>query len=250
MQTRRLLEREDNMKISKLLSLAALMLMALPNIANAQGSFQGPYVGIQLGAAKGLDKGIEYLNGATDAYRERTEPVGAIFGVNGGYNWLVQPHVLLGIEGDVEHRSQEDHAAQTVNGVYNPNFVAGTSVKTSASLRLRLGYVFEQAGSPALAYLTGGYAGADIHTSMTDRGNYNPPKTVSSKKWLNGWTVGVGYEQFLSQHISGKVEFRFSEYGKRPGPDVNQLWGVLGNYSESYTNYIDYSFRVSAAYHF
>lgn len=98
-------------------------------------------------------------------------------GAYAGYNFQVDPNWVIGLEGDVLGSSQ------STNG-------------WDSSVRGRLGYAYDR----YLFYGTGGVAFGDI-------------KNNGASKTRTGWTVGAGIEAALSSHVTGRVEFRYTDLG-------------------------------------
>lgn len=230
------------MNKSNIILLAGLALAASPTMAFADTTFQGPYAGAQIGWAKGHDKGTEYSSpGSPSGYTQLTKPKGAVYGIYGGYNWIPKPHVLLGVEADFEGRSQDGNTDQIYNGSPDSTYPVKTKIRSAASLRGRLGYLFDKGHS--LAFITAGFAVADIKTTFGSVGSV--PSSESDTKWKNGWTAGFGFEHFFSNMISAKLEYRYSSYGTR-NVSTSELWS---GYTER-QKYYDQSIRLGVAYHF
>ena len=71
-----------------------------------------------------------------------------------------------------------------------------------------MGKIFNQ--DKTLAYLTAGYGAVDI------KSNFIIVEIPFSKSgWQSGYTVGFGLEHLLSDKVSIKTEYRFSDYGKK-----------------------------------
>ncbi len=69
------------------------------------------------------------------------------------------------------------------------------------------------ANPSTLLYLVGGYAGQNIHTD----GFATVPgasASFSNDQTVNGWTVGPGFETGLFGAWTGKLEYRYSQFGR------------------------------------
>ena len=84
---------------------------------------------------------------------------------------------------------------------------ATSDIDWLALATVRLGYSWDR----WLAYVKGGYAGANVHSSLTDSVGHG---TVD-KKWHNGWTVGAGVEYQFLKNISLGLEYNFVDLGSR-----------------------------------
>ncbi len=70
-----------------------LLFLAMPEFALAQSNFDGLYIGLTAGRARGVDKGTEYKNnGATfQGVTQQTTPKGNFYGAFLGANMTAQP---------------------------------------------------------------------------------------------------------------------------------------------------------------
>jgi len=161
---------------------------------NWNGFYLGGTAGTTLASVRGTgddltEPGGEIGNNAT----------GFFIGGQAGYNWMFGPRVVAGVEGDFSYFNSK----QT-----NLNFDNSTITQVDASwiatLRGRLGY----STGPALLYATGGAAWVNV----TDLFNWGTQ--VSSKKTLNGWTIGGGIETVLSGNWTMKSEYLFVDAGR------------------------------------
>lgn len=108
-------------------------------------------------------------------------------GVYTGYN-KQDGQIVYGVEGDVNFSSidathKKVEADQGFNG----------------SLRARVGYDV----SPALVYATGGLAATNLEVS---------DKTSDSNKTLLGLTLGAGVETKITEQITARTEYRYTNY--------------------------------------
>ena len=136
----------------------------------------GPYAGIFLG----------YNWGNFEAVSADADDIAG--GGYAGYNWQVS-NFVFGVEGDVGYSAQEASAGarQAQNGLFG-------------SLRGRAGYSF----NPFMIYATGGVAAADIE--YTEAG-------VADSNTSVGYTVGGGVEGFVTDNVTARVEYRYTDYG-------------------------------------
>ncbi len=74
----------------------------------------------------------------------------------------------------------------------------------SFDLSARAGYVV---GEKNLVYVRGGYANTRGDVTQTIAN-----VTTSSKKTFDGWSIGGGVERKLTDNISARVEYRFSDF--------------------------------------
>ncbi|HEY0145821.1 MAG TPA: outer membrane protein, partial [Methylovirgula sp.] len=126
---------------------------------------------------------------------------GGLFGVQAGYNYQSGP-LVAGIEGDINFGG--------VSGTNNPfpGATANGNINAEGSLRARFGYAFNH----TMVYITGGYTGANLKSSLTDFG-ISPNIYANESTYLNGWTIGAGVEYAITRNVSVKAEYLYSNYG-------------------------------------
>ncbi|MBW3098732.1 outer membrane protein [Pseudohoeflea coraliihabitans] len=148
-----------------------------------------------------------YSWGETDAI---SDVDGAMGGVYGGYNWQ-SGNFVYGVEADVGYSGAEGTAA-------------GVSAEQGAfgSIRARLGYDM----NPFLVYGTVG--GAATNLELNSGG-------ASDDQVMYGYTVGAGVETFVTEKITTRLEYRYTDYGSE---DFNLGAGTFS------TGYDDHSVRA------
>ena len=143
---------------------------------------------------------------------------GAYVGLYGGYNWLASriggnPDVdgIDGLTGGgyVGYNYQFDQnwvaGIEGMGGVSGAeNSFGGVNVEQNweASLRGRMGYAFENSMVYGLAGLAGTKASVSTPTGSDSRVNL-------------GWTIGAGIETHLTENITARAEYDYSDYGAR-----------------------------------
>lgn len=116
-------------------------------------------------------------------------PGTAFGGVQAGYNYQTGPWVL-GVEADVGYGHAKGNAGPV-----------RAEMNTSGTVRARAGYAFDN----VLVYGTGGLAWSSF--KLAD--------AVDSRTTTRaGWTLGAGLEYGVTQNISVKGEYLYSDYGK------------------------------------
>jgi outer membrane immunogenic protein len=143
------------------------------------GSWDGAYVGGKATYQWGRVKANKDLN---------TTGPGA--GLYGGYN-LQNGKVVYGGEVDLNYSGVDSTAGnvETKQGV-------------NGSLRARVGYDL----NPALVYGTAGLAVSSMEAS---------DKTSSSSNTMVGLTAGAGVETMITDSITARTEYRFTDYQDR-----------------------------------
>ncbi|QRM54906.1 outer membrane protein [Sinorhizobium sp. BG8] len=116
-------------------------------------------------------------------------------GVYGGYN-LQSGQIVYGGEGDLNY-----------SGIDSKNNVRKAEQGVNGSIRARVGVDL----NPVLLYGTAGVAATNAE--MKD-------STSSDSNTLVGWTAGVGAEAFVTNNVTARVEYRYTDYSsKRFGLD-------------------------------
>ncbi|WP_176083226.1 outer membrane protein [Martelella sp. HB161492] len=134
----------------------------------------------------------------------------------GGYN-LQDGSVVYGVEGDLSNSSQEQ-------SVGNAHFEQGWN----GSLRGRVGYSFD----PILLYGTAGVAATD--TKAVDYAS-------SENQGAFGYTVGAGAEAMITDNLSARLEYRYTDYG-------DQKYNLAsGNYKQGFE---ENTVKAGLAFHF
>ncbi|GBD50650.1 outer membrane protein [Methylopila sp. Yamaguchi] len=158
--------------------------------APAQGySWSGAYLGAQAGYGWSKSKN----KNAPD-----TKPNGGIVGAYAGYNHQFDGSpVVVGVETDFNYDDGEDRKS---NG--------GVSVRNrkswSGATRARVGYAFDK----FLAYGAAGVAYADQKVTASDG-----VVAGHDSKTAVGYTVGVGAESAVTDNVTARVEYRYTDYG-------------------------------------
>ncbi|MBK1866777.1 outer membrane protein [Aestuariivirga sp. YIM B02566] len=189
-------------------------------IEPAAYDWTGPYVGLQAGYAWGendLSAGnvgeiitgeVQALDAATIEGEDGTFDLdGFVGGAHAGYNWQ-SDSLVLGVEGDIEYADLNDEVdILSSDGSGELVGVDEVEINWLGSLRLRAGFAADR----ALFYATGGLAvgGAKLTAKDEDGEEFADD---SATKW--GWTIGGGVEYALTDELSGRIEYRYTDLGK------------------------------------
>lgn len=175
---------------------------------------------------------------------------GFALGLYGGYNWLVAPHIVAGVEADASHnwgkaKARSYFAANPQDPAKGSTAYGEARAPWSGTLRARLGYTIT---NNVMLFATGGLAFAQIEKDATERlaslatvacaatatcpvatwnvatGKYTV-KTMSATGANAGWTVGGGAEGFITDNVSLKGEYLFTRY---PGAKIDTHTGRFG----------------------
>ena len=186
------------------LSLAAPALAAdLPSrrYAPANDYYAPPPVFTWTGFYVGIngDLGVgHFTHGGNPAFGDA---FGGLGGVTAGYNYQ-SGSLLVGAEGDIGFGSISG-SSSALAGASSTGAIQGLG-----TARVRFGYVYDR----ALFYVTGGYAGASQHGTLTDNGAA-PNVFIDQSHMLNGYTVGAGVEFAITNHVSVKGEYLYAGLG-------------------------------------
>jgi opacity protein-like surface antigen len=181
----------------------------------AHADFSGP--------AYDFDPGI---GGGTTSFPARSEGYrlnGGIVGAQAGYNFMITPTILAGIEGDWSWGSSKDNAAGqfilfSSDGLF---FTSEAKLTWQATIRGRLGVT----NGPWLFYGTGGAAFA--HVKWTDNSSFVFAGTTTSSsstdvnKTLTGFALGAGVEYMWTPNWIARLEYLYENFG-----DVSVPFGL------------------------
>jgi outer membrane immunogenic protein len=174
-------------------------------------SWTGLYVGAQVGAAWQRDSLAEAdvcVPGCVDRVTGRS--TGIIGGGHFGFNWQA---------GGAPDRFS-------------------SSIRWQSSVRGRLGYAFDR----VLVYGTGGVAFADIRHSYYEA---TAPASQSFSDTRTGWTAGGGVEYALGGNWTTRVEYRYSDFGKKTDVPAAVFPRFVERHVES-----EHAVRVGVSYKF
>ena len=171
-------------------------------------TWTGFYVGLQGGYAWGDTNwrattiaGAAVDNGTHDSS-------GWMFGGHVGYNQQIGQFVV-GLEGDLEWANIRGNGTGLAVPPGTPMF-HNTKIDWQGSVRARAGFAFDR----ALIYATGGVAFADVNHSYGSTLVAPAFATASYSDTKAGWTVGGGLEYAFTNNITGRAEYRYTDYGR------------------------------------
>jgi outer membrane autotransporter protein len=157
----------------------------------------GLYVGANLGGVFGVE------TAATPLGSVAPNPSGLVGGGQLGYNFMLSPSWLLGVEGEFDWTSAQGNtviggpaAASTLDDTHN----------WYGTLDARLGFV----QTNWLYYLKGGAAWMDANYKMSN--GVVTDNLVSNRV---GWTVGAGVEYMFPRGWSAKLEYDYLDFGNQ-----------------------------------
>jgi outer membrane immunogenic protein len=212
--------------MTKKLLLAAAASLAMVSGAQAADIIEptafdwtGPYIGLQGGYGWGEnDVSVDGSEGEPTVTILSDDPVefhplkdgsigmgGFLGGLHAGYNWQ-SDSLVLGVEGDIEYADIDgDTDIIHVDNDNEDEGDASQEIDWLGSLRLRAGFAFDR----ALLYATGGLAvgGVKVEASLAEA----PDASNKDTEW--GWTVGGGLEYALTDDVSARIEYRYTDLG-------------------------------------
>lgn len=166
-------------------------------------NWSGAYLGAQLGHSWAKDDETEenLQSGSVE-----TDPDGFLGGVYAGYNWQFPSNLVLGAEADIAYTGIDGSAV-------NP---AGTTFRQEwnwlGAVRGRVGYAFDR----FLPYVAGGFAFGQVEASAATGGVAFYSKTATA----TGWTLGAGAEYAFSDDWIGRLEYRYTDFGRTNVGDI------------------------------
>jgi len=161
--------------------------------------WQGLYWGLSGGYGWG-DSNSSFDNSSFAS----TDPEGYLASATVGYNMLLGPGLLVGIEGDLGVMDISADDEDVGDGIYRTSFGPWWG-----TLRGRAGFAL----GPLLLYGTGGLAFASLDEVSLDLQN----DEASDSELRAGWVVGGGAEFAFSQSVSAKVEYLHMDFGSTDG---------------------------------
>src|SRR6185312_1619901 len=169
----------------------------------------GPYVGANFGGA--FSAGEHVL---TPVGTDRTNPAGALGGLQAGYNYLVTPNWLVGIEGELGWTSAQGKA-----NFVDPAGTASLSITSDHNwydtLTARIGYVT----GPLMLYAKGGAAWMNADYRMEVNSGLDGLTLANTTR--PGWIAGGGLEYMLGSYWSAKLEYDHLGFGNKTLSFVN-----------------------------
>jgi opacity protein-like surface antigen len=137
-----------------------------------------------------------------------TNPSGVLGGVQFGYNYLLAPHWLVGVEADLDWTS-----AQGKTNFIDPAGTAALSVTSDHNwydtVDARLGYVT----GPLMLYAKGGAAWMNADYRLDVNSGIDGGTVMSANR--SGWNVGAGLEYMLGSRWSAKLEYDYLDFGSK-----------------------------------
>jgi outer membrane immunogenic protein len=187
--------------------------------------WRGFYVGGHVGGANAKvdSTTIDIATGIPTSPTSSSSRSGVFGGGQVGYNFMVAPNWLVGLEADVSGASLRSSTTEPVGAAVVNN---AHNIDLFGTARGRVGFT---AGN-WLFYGTGGYAWTNVTATRTQvAGTINAaiPGTVeSSSATLGGWAAGAGIEWGLTPNVSIKAEYLHYDFQNTRFvfPQANRRW--------------------------
>ncbi|SNT10804.1 outer membrane protein [Sphingopyxis indica] len=176
----------------KLIAAAVVLAAAATALPVSAQVFDGPYAGAQVGWNHDKIGRPDTDIGSIDIRNSEDSFTGGAFV---GYNHKVAPRVVLGVEGGFEIAADDD--VRRGFAVVDPDYTFDVSA--------RAGYLVDER---SLIYVRGGYENSRASVRMT-----GPDGTLRGHDNFDGWSVGGGVERALTDRISARIEYRYSDLG-------------------------------------
>ncbi|MCW1383685.1 porin family protein [Novosphingobium sp. KCTC 2891] len=179
----------------KLLAAAVVASLAVATGAQAK-DFTGPSVGVQGGW-----ENLDVRNPSTDlgVLPLRQKQDSAVFGGFLGYDYQIGQHVVVGAQAELNFPT---------GGTFGTS-VASLDEKRSIDVSARAGYLVTP---KTLVYVRGGYTNARLGTRID-----NGTTSTYASEDRDGWHVGGGVERMVTDHISARLEYRYTDLSNGDG---------------------------------
>ncbi|WP_395450014.1 outer membrane protein [Aminobacter sp. UC22_36] len=179
-------------------------------IASGAYDWSGFYVGIHGGYSFGQSNYDVYEPGPAALYViSNPDPDGYLLGAHAGYIRQFSNGFVFGGEADLSYSSSKgsDYVSLiTPTGpIADDNIWFESEIKWTASARARFGYAMDR----FLPYATAGVAAARVESSL----NYASYPYQQFEGTHVGWTAGIGTEYAMTEKVSIRAEYRYSDYG-------------------------------------
>ena len=188
--------------------LLAVMMTGIPATpALAQSTEPSRFSGIRVEAVAGYDMLRPGNDGNDDGDSSAEEGGddsidGVMYGLGVGFD-LDLGGVVAGIEGEISDSTGKQKGSDTFDGI---DVAAGLSVGRDLYVGGRIGFA---AGPSTLIYAKGGYTNTTIDAFAEISG-----ERFEDDASVDGFRLGAGIEQMFGANAYGKLEYRYSRYGK------------------------------------
>lgn len=174
-------------------TLAAALAVSMGTAASAE-PFNGPFIGVQGGWNQD-----DLNNPTTDAGVLAVTQKKDSFNAGGfiGYDYKIADRFVLGAEAGIQF-SVDDEVVHD-----NGTALITLDPKRAIDLTARAGVL---ADAKTLIYARGGYTNARVRTTSEDSAGI-----TSASQDRDGWLVGGGVERAITDNISARIEYRYTD---------------------------------------
>jgi outer membrane immunogenic protein len=212
-----------NKTLIALLATVALSPLSPASAADIEAPAAYDWTGFYLGIHGGYGWGTSDTN---DIFAYDLDPKGWFGGGQAGYNYQLPNKIVLGIEADVSFGNLKDDSQVLTDLIIGPDIPtdAEVRVKTFGTARLRAGYAFDR----VMPYVTGGLGWARQEADYFQ--DYLPgvlTNELNDTKTYLGWTLGAGIEAALTDNLTAKIEYLYSDLGSK---EYEGTLSIIGKY--------------------
>jgi len=170
----------------------------------ASNGWSGFYVGGQISHTWGRSTGGAYFRatGMPDVFSDSIDPTGFAGGAYIGYNYQLSNSIVLGVEADY---NRANIASGTV-ALSLPGNTVNADMPWNGSVRGRVGVAVDR----FMPYVTAGYAFGKYEFTP----DYGATPPLPGSKIHGGATVGAGVEYAITEKVSTRLEYRYTDFGK------------------------------------
>ncbi|WP_395450013.1 outer membrane protein [Aminobacter sp. UC22_36] len=214
---------------------------AIEDVAPASGAYDwsGFYVGVHGGYSAGKSQYGVYELDMLRVFAD-PDPRGYLGGVHAGYVSQFSNGFVLGGEADLSYNASDGsggaYLVMPYGNIPDPDVHVDAEVKWTGSARARLGYAMDR----LLPYVTAGVAVARVESDFIVAGNSSQPRNDTHI----GWTLGMGAEYAVTEKVSLRAEYRYSDYGVQDSnlPYLGNLPAKMGLKAQDVRFGISYKF--------
>ena len=172
----------------------------------------GAYIGGQIGYGWGTTGFSGNSSDTGEFGLDGISSDGILGGIYAGYNFDTGTNLILGVDGDFTGSA----ISRSITGYDEEGDVVGGKTKLlwSGAVRARAGYALDR----FMPYIAGGVAFGHIKDTF----HYEGETVHSQQKTKTGWTAGGGADYALTDNVIMRLEYRYTDFGKR-GFDVDNI---------------------------
>lgn len=197
----------------RLLAITALCAIATPAWAESMDAtlldWSGFYVGGQLGYTAGGDADYRFAGLPVSPFNYTHDLRGVLGGVYAGYNYQLHNGLVIGGELDIAWGDRT--GASQAPG--DPTYEAHSRISQTVSARARLGYGIDR----FLPYVSAGAAFGRLDFQES----FNGALLDTGSAGLTGWTFGAGLDYAVTDTISLRGEYRYTDFNTAGFETVN-----------------------------